>query len=238
MMLAIPAIDILDGSVVRLMKGVFDEVTVYSDDPVGTAAGYIAAGADRIHVVDLDGARSGTLSIDLIRSLGVIVPDLQIGGGIRTVTAAIAALDAGASRVVVGSLAVHDPDDLGRLVATVGGERVVVAIDVRDGRARGEGWEDDGVPARTVVERALGAGVGSLLVTGIDRDGTMAGPDLELLMEIRAMAPDVEIIASGGVSSLADLDAARATGANAAVVGRALLEGVFGADELMARFGR
>jgi phosphoribosylformimino-5-aminoimidazole carboxamide ribotide isomerase len=235
-MLPIPAIDVHDGRVVRLLRGDFDRVTVYADDPAAVATRYVAAGATRIHVVDLDGARSGIISLPLIRTLTGAIPDLQIGGGIRTVTPALAALDAGATRVVVGSMAVHDPDELGRLVATVGGEHVVVAVDVRDGLARGEGWVDDGVPARTVVERALFVGARSLLVTGIDRDGTMQGPDLELLMAVREMGPSLEIIASGGISSLDDLDAAQAAGADAAVVGKALLEGAFTPGELMGRF--
>lgn len=237
-MLAIPAIDVLRGGVVRLTRGDFDDVTAYSDDPVGVAARYVAAGARRIHVVDLDAARSGAVSIDLVARLAEVVPDLQIGGGIRTPGSAVAALEAGASRVVVGSLAVHDPTELHRLVATVGDESVVVAIDVREGRARGSGWEDDGVSTPRVVDQALAAGAGSLLVTGIDRDGTMSGPDLDLIVGVRALAPDVEIIASGGVASLDDLEAARDAGADAAVVGRALLSGAFTVAELMARFGR
>jgi phosphoribosylformimino-5-aminoimidazole carboxamide ribotide isomerase len=236
-MLAIPAIDVLDEKVVRLLRGEYADVTVYADDPAAVAHRYVAAGANRIHLVDLDGARSGAVDLGLVSRIGDGVPDLQVGGGIRTVTAALGVLAAGASRVVVGSLAVHDPDELGRLVTTVGDDRVVVALDVRDGRARGEGWEDDGVPSRIVAERALAAGVTSLLVTGIDRDGTMAGPDLELLSEVRAVAPGVEIIASGGVSSLSDLDAAHDAGADAAVVGKALLEGAFTIEELMGRFG-
>ena len=169
--------------------------------------------------------------------MAAVVPHLQFGGGIRTVTPAVAALDAGAARVVVGSLAVHDPDELGRLVATVGGDRVVVAVDVRDGMARGAGWHDEGLPARTVIERALAAGAESLLVTGIERDGTLNGPDLDLLAEVRSIAPNTEIVASGGVADLDDLDAAAAHGADAAVVGKALLEGVFTVEELVARFG-
>lgn len=235
-MLPIPAIDVLDGRVVRLLRGDYQRVTVYSDDPVAVASRYVAAGARRIHLVDLAGARDGIVSVSLIRRLADVVPDLQVGGGIRTVTPALAALDAGAARVVVGSLAVHDPDELGRLVVTVGGERVVVAVDVRDGRARGSGWQDDGVPARVVVERAVAAGAASVLVTGIDRDGTMEGPDLDLLREVRSWAPTVEIIASGGVSSLRDLDAAAESGADAAVVGKALLDGVIDPIEMMDRF--
>ena len=236
-MLAIPAIDVLDGQVVRLLRGDYAEVTVYPDDPATVAAGYVAAGATRIHVVDLNGARDGTVSLPLIQSLLAVVPDLQVGGGLRTVTPALAVLEAGAARVVVGSMAVHDPDELGRLVATVGSDRVVVAIDVRGGMARGEGWVDEGVRTDVIVERALASGAGSLLVTGIDRDGTLQGPDLELLSEVRALAPTIEVIASGGVASFADLDAAAAVGADAAVVGKALLEGVFTIEELMVRFG-
>ena len=236
-MLAIPAVDVLDGMIVRLLQGDFERVTTYANDPLPTITRYVEAGARRIHLVDLDGARGGTTSLDLVRRVAAVVPDLQVGGGIRTATPAIAALDAGATRVVVGSLAVHDPDELGRLVATVGGGRVVVAVDIRDGMARGSGWLDGGIPARTAIQRALAVGVESLLVTGIERDGTLNGPDLDLLVEVRSLAPNVEIIASGGVAALDDLSAAAAHGANAAVVGKALLEGVFAIEELMTRFG-
>jgi phosphoribosylformimino-5-aminoimidazole carboxamide ribotide isomerase len=232
----IPAIDILDGRVVRLLHGDFDDVTVYSEDPVGLAASYVAAGASRIHVVDLSGARGGTISLDLVRSVARTIPDLQIGGGIRTVSTALAVLAAGAARVVVGSLAVRDADALGRLIAAAGASRVVVAVDVREGRARGEGWSDEGVPTRVVVERALTTGAQSLLVTGIDRDGTLEGPDLELLSEVRALAPGVEIIASGGVASLDDLEAVAGAGVDAAVIGRALLAGRFSIEQLLQRF--
>lgn len=233
----IPAIDVLDRRVVRLRRGDFDAVTVYSDDPAGIATGYVAAGADRLHLVDLNGARSGALDLALIQRVAEVVPDLQVGGGIRTPSDGVSAIDAGASRVVVGSMAVHDAPGLIDLIGSVGGGRVVVAVDVRDGKARGSGWLDDGESVRSVVERAVDAGCGSLLVTGIDRDGTMAGPDLDLLGSVRSWAPAVEIIASGGIATLDDLDRASATGADAAVVGRALLDGAFTIQMLMERFG-
>jgi phosphoribosylformimino-5-aminoimidazole carboxamide ribotide isomerase len=236
-MLAIPSVDVLDGRIVRLLRGDFDQVTDYGDDPLPTITKYVEAGARRIHLVDLDGARYGTTSLELVQRVAAVVPDLQVGGGIRTATRAVAALDAGAARVVVGSLAVHDPDELSRLVATVGSDRVVVAVDVRDGMARGSGWTDRGVPAGTTIQRALSTGVESLLVTGVERDGTLGGPDLDLLVDVRSLAPNTEIIASGGVGALNDLDAAGAHGADAAVVGKALLEEVFTIGELMARFG-
>lgn len=226
-MIPIPAIDVLDGRVVRLHQGSFAAVTEFGPDPVRLAAEYAAAGAERLHLVDLAGARHGRLDVELVAAVAAVASGLQVGGGVRTTEDAQAVLAAGAGRVVVGSMAVHRPGAVVELVGAVGGAAVVVAIDVRAGRARGSAWADDGAGYERVVEAVVAAGVGSLLVTGIDRDGTLTGPDLDLVRAVRIVAPDIEIIASGGVADLADLDRAAEAGADAAVIGRALLEGRF-----------
>lgn len=233
-MIPIPAIDVLGGRVVRLLRGSFAAVTDFGDDPVRLASSYAEAGAERLHLVDLSGARTGRIDVALVASVARVAPGLQVGGGIRSVADAVAVLDAGAARVVVGSLALSEPDAVAALADEMGGARVVVAIDVRAGRARGSGWTDDGAPFDGVVVAAVAAGASSLLVTGIDRDGAMSGPDLELVTDVRRLAPAVEIIASGGVAELADLDRAAAAGADAAVIGRALLEGRFTLREALA----
>jgi len=230
----IPAIDVLGGRVVRLMRGDFDKVTVYEDDPFTVAAGYATDGARRLHVVDLDGARRGRLDVGFVEQLAELDLELQLGGGIRTVDSARELLDRGVARVVVGSMAIATPALLDELVATVGGSRVVVAIDIRAGAALGSGWLDDGRRYAAVVGDAVDAGAGSLLVTGIDRDGLMEGLDLGLLARVLQMAGRVEVIASGGIGSVDDLMAAAATGADGAVVGRALLERAFTYREAVA----
>ena len=234
--LPIPAIDVLDGRVVRLQQGDYEHVTVYAEDPVPLIAAYVSAGASRIHLVDLGGARDGTIDVGLVTSVASVVPDLQVGGGIRSEVSAQRVIDAGATRVVVGSVAVHEPEVLQRIAEAVGADRVVVAIDVRAGRARGTGWQDDGASYGDVVDRAVDLSVGSLLVTGIDRDGMLTGPDLELVRAVRNLAPRTELIASGGVAALEDLDRASTAGADAAVIGKALLDGRFDAVELFERF--
>ncbi len=223
----IPAVDVLDGSVVRLRQGRFDDVTTYGFDPVAVARSWIEAGADLVHLVDLNGARHGESDRSLWESLAGAGVPFQIGGGIRTVETASAALGVGALRVVLGTAAVWSPDIAGDLVSRFGPERVVAAVDVRDGVATGSGWEGEGRSVVDVCGSLISVGVEWILGTGIDRDGMMSGPDMGLLEEIRLAAPSIKLIASGGVADLRDLDVLRDGGCEAVVVGRALYEGRF-----------
>ncbi len=237
-MQVIPAVDVLNGSVVRLRQGRFDDVTTYGSDPVVVATSWVAEGADLIHVVDLSGARTGVPDRALWESFAAANVPLQIGGGLRTVEIAADALAAGAQRVVLGTAAVWSPAIAGELVGRFGPERVVAAVDVKDGLATGSGWEDRGLPAGEVCESLAKAGVGWILATGIDRDGMMAGPDSALLAEVRKSVPGMKLIASGGVSSVADLTALSESGYEAAIVGRALYEGALTlADAIAAAAG-
>ncbi len=224
----IPAVDVLNGSVVRLLRGRYDEVTTYSADPVEAARRWMSDGASLVHVVDLGGARTGEADSGLLHSLGASDVAFQIGGGIRDAEIAMRALEAGADRVVVGTAAVHDAGILEAIVDVAGGGRVVAAIDVRGGMARGSGWTDAGAPLDDVIGRVVASGVEVALVTGIERDGAMDGPNVDLLAEVRTMAPDLGLIASGGIGSLDDIVALRGLGCDGAIVGRALYEGRFG----------
>lgn len=229
-----PAVDVLRGSVVRLLQGNYDEVTKYGDDPVEAAGGWMTEGATLVHVVDLNGARTGEPDFDLWSALGKSEIAFQIGGGIRDQVTAERAVEAGAERVVVGTVAVHTGGVLSQIVKAVGHDRVVAAIDVRNGLARGSGWTDDGAPLSEVVFRVVDSGVAVALVTGIERDGAMNGPNLDLLARVQATAPTLGLIASGGVDSL---DAVAALGSQryeGAVVGRALYEGRFSLPEAIA----
>lgn len=230
----IPAVDVLEGRVVRLNRGDYAQVTVYAEDPAAQAAEWMRRGARRVHVVDLAGARDGSHSESLWRTLAAAGVEFQVGGGIRTVDTANAAVAAGAGRVVVGTAAVWEPATLAAIVAAVEARRVVVAVDVRDGKATGAGWRDEGRDLATVLDQIQQAGVGRVLVTGISRDGTMAGPDLDLLAETMAAAPELAVIASGGVGTLDHIAQAAALGAEGAIVGRALYEGVFTLEEALA----
>jgi len=229
--LVIPAVDVLEGAVVRLFQGDYGAVTTYDDSPVSVASSWARRGASVVHVVDLEGARSGTPSQDLWRSLGDTGVRFQIGGGIRDSSTAREAVGCGASRVVIGSAAVHDPKALADIVEAVGPSAVVAAIDVRAGKAVGSGWLDAGAALPTVVERVVAAGVDTALVTGIERDGAMDGPNTEILETVRDIAPGLLLIASGGVGSLDDLAMLRDSGYEAAIVGRALYEKRFSLEE-------
>jgi phosphoribosylformimino-5-aminoimidazole carboxamide ribotide isomerase len=225
----LPAVDLLDGRVVRLEQGRYDRVTAYPVAPAALARMYADAGAPWLHVVDLDAARSGARSprhAALLRELRV-VPGLriQLGGGLRGEADIRAALDGLADRVIVGTFAVAEPELVGRLAAETG--RVVVALDCLDGRVRTHGWlEDAGLEPATFVGRLTDAGARDFLVTGIDRDGTGRGPDLELIAMLRPRVAGL-LLAAGGVGSAADVGAAVGAGADAVVVGRALLDGTY-----------
>jgi phosphoribosylformimino-5-aminoimidazole carboxamide ribotide isomerase len=225
--LAIPAIDLLGGQVVRLRQGRYERATAYSDDPYALAHHYADCGAEWLHVVDLDAARTGRRPHGHARVLEAIasIPGLrlQLGGGLRDEPGVRAALAGGADRVLVATLAAADPDLVGGLAAETG--RVAVALDCLAGRVRTHGWLADGGADPAAFVRRLGAaGVRDYLVTGIDRDGTGRGPDLDLIRGLRAGVSGL-LLAAGGVGSPLDVHAALAAGADAVVVGRAMLDG-------------
>jgi phosphoribosylformimino-5-aminoimidazole carboxamide ribotide isomerase len=226
----LPAIDLRGGRVVRLRQGDFARETAYSDDPVAVARTFADAGARWIHLVDLDGARAGEpIQSDSIAAIVASVGDrtsCQVAGGLRTAGSVGAAFAAGAARVVVGTAALRDPAFAGALVEEHGRDRVVVALDVRDGLAVGEGWRDgaDGIDPAIALARLADLGVDTFAATAIDRDGLLDGPDLELLRRLVSLGRG-RVIASGGVGSVDDILATRALGCAGAIVGRALYEG-------------
>ena len=211
----IPAVDVLGEEAVRLHRGDYDSVVERADSPAALARRWAAAGAARIHLVDLDGARSGRVRPQLVAEVAAAsgLP-VQASGGIRRPADAEALLAAGAERVVVGTAAWPDPSPWLEL-----GDALVLALDVRDGEVRVAGWTEG---TGLAFERALElAGAARVLVTAIDRDGTLAGPDVELVET--AGARGLRVLAAGGVRSPADVEALAAAGAEAAIVGRALL---------------
>ena len=222
----IPAVDVLGEEAVRLVRGQFDRVSVRGGDPIALAARFAEQGATLIHVVDLDGARNGRVRRDLVARIAEAArpASIQASGGVRSPADAESLIEAGATRVVVGTAAFAEPDALQTLVASLA-ERLVVALDARDGRIAVAGWEREaGLSVEEAAERCAAAGVARVLCTAIQRDGTLSGPDLELLESVRA-ASGVPVLAAGGIGTHADLDAVAAIGCEGAVVGRALLEG-------------
>jgi len=235
-MFAIPAVDVLDGKAVRLQRGERAKAHVYHDDPVDAARRWADGGATLIHVVNLNGAFGEPADlVPLCGRLSKVGVPFQIGGGIRNAEIAGRYLEAGASRVVVGTSVVQDPDGFLELLRRAGPERVVVAVDVKGGKVATRGWtatveETPGALAR----RLRGLDVRRLLVTDVGRDGMLEGPNVELTREV-ARAGGIPVIASGGVSCTEDvrrLKAASADGIEAAIVGKALYEGRIRMEEL------
>lgn len=236
----IPAIDLIGGRCVRLAQGDFAREKVYSDDPVAALAGFAESGAGIAHVVDLDGARSGEpRQHELLARLAAQSPiPLQVAGGFRVEDQVARALDAGICRVVIGSLALTDPEAFAGILDRFGAERLTLALDVRleDGGARvmTHGWTRGSALGLAEVIRSFPT-VRHLLVTDIARDGMLDGPNVDLTKAVARDFAEIELQASGGVADLADLDLLRLAGASAAIVGKAIWEGRFGVAEGIAR---
>ena len=227
-MILYPAIDILDGKAVRLVQGRFEDSTTYHDDPLQAARSWVDAGARYLHVVDLDGARDGEpRSIEHLRRIvqGTGMP-VQYGGGLRTVDAVRDALRAGAERAIVGTAAFRDIDFLDEILSTWG-PRIVVSVDVRDGRISTAGWtKTTELPAEDAIVRLHDRGVASFVYTNVDRDGKLEGPDLAEVDRI-AHAVRGRFLYSGGIGSrdhLADLARLRQVNLSGVIVGKALYE--------------
>ncbi|WHZ19083.1 MAG: Phosphoribosylformimino-5-aminoimidazole carboxamide ribotide isomerase [Rhodanobacteraceae bacterium] len=236
----IPAIDLRGGRVVRLRQGDYARETMFPYDPVKLAQAYADDGARRLHVVDLDGARSGRFeNLGVIENIVKACPlDVQAGGGVRDSDDLRRLYSAGVARVVVGSVAVRDPDVVADWIGQFGAERLVLALDVR---REGEAWrlpvhgwtEDSGVELAALAGHYVRAGARHVLCTDIARDGTLGGFNLDLYRDVHKLAPDFEVQASGGACSLDDIRAVRAAGAGAVILGRALLEGRFTLKEAL-----
>jgi len=242
-MLLIPAIDLKDGQCVRLRQGRMDDTTVFADDPVEVAARWVDEGARRLHLVDLDGAFAGEpRNARVVRAICKRFPDLpiQIGGGIRSEDTAAAYIDAGVQWVIVGTLAVKQPAFVTRLCKHFPGQ-IIVGIDARDGFAATEGWADVSTTTALELARQFAAdGVASIVYTDISRDGMMQGVNVAATAELAA-AVGIPVIASGGMTSNADIEAlisVSGTPVAGAIIGRALYEGTIelkSAQQLVAR---
>ncbi|MEM9534028.1 MAG: 1-(5-phosphoribosyl)-5-[(5-phosphoribosylamino)methylideneamino]imidazole-4-carboxamide isomerase [Pseudomonadota bacterium] len=235
----IPAIDLVEGRCVRLHQGRFDQETRYDHDPVELARDYAGAGATSLHVVDLDGARSGKASqAPLIKAMQKAAGGMvQTGGGIRTTEQIEALLEHGISRVVVGTRVVEEPEVFGGWLKAYGADHLVAAIDVRAGKdgtfvPTTAGWtEDSATTLDDLLDQLTVYGLKHVLCTDISRDGTLTGPNVALYKAL--VARDLEVQASGGVGGLADLGALSGIGVSGIIVGKALLEGRFTVAEAL-----
>ncbi len=225
-MIIIPAIDILEGKLVRLTQGDYSRKKIYSYDPVIVARKWKAIGAQWLHVVDLDGARQGhPVNMDVIEAIITeFGPQVQVGGGLRTLEDIRSVVEMGAGRVVLGTSAVKDPEFL-RTVCAEYPDMVVAALDARNGVVAVDGWtKSSGLDVLEVANLVEDAGVGYILFTAIETDGTMTGPDIPAVQRLVSHV-SVPVIASGGISELGDLEELSKAGVYAVIVGKALYEG-------------
>jgi phosphoribosylformimino-5-aminoimidazole carboxamide ribotide isomerase len=239
-MIIYPAIDLLDGNVVRLSKGDFASAKVYSNDPLVIANEFAEAGADWLHVVDLSGARDGTpCQTHLVQQLAATGLKIQAGGGIRSEMDILRMKDAGVQRVIIGSRAIETPDIMTAWLEAFGPDALVAALDLKIEAEQPilvtEGWTNTtGKHLDDVLAILMGAGLRHALVTDVGRDGLMAGPNTKLYAQLASQHPALDWQASGGVGNIADLAALRATGIAGVITGRALYENKFSLAEAIA----
>lgn len=224
----IPAIDIIDGRCVRLTKGDYDQKTIYSDSPVDIAQKMKAIGFKRLHVVDLDGAKSrhivNTAALQSITAATSLTVDF--GGGIKTDNDIETAFKNGASMVTIGSIAATNPELLDTWIERYGADRIILGADVRDGHISINGWKEDSeLELLQFLDRYVKRGIRNVLCTDISRDGTLTGPALPLYKDIMKAFPELHLIASGGVSCMEDIEKLDEAGIPAVVFGKAIYEG-------------
>ena len=236
----IPAIDIINGQCVRLTKGDYQQKTVYSDSPAEVAKGFEQLGFKRLHVVDLDGAKSKHIVNDevLRRITTETKLTVDFGGGIKTDEDIRKAFDAGAKMVTVGSIAVQQPELCFEWLDKYGPERIILGADVRHGKISINGWkEDSDEDLLPFLRKYIDAGIKNVLCTEISKDGTLAGPAIDLYKSVMRVYPELHLIASGGVSSMDDIKALDAAGIPAVVFGKAIYEGRINLQELIIENG-
>lgn len=232
-----PAIDLRGGQAVRLYQGDYDQMTVYNPDPVAQAKAFAAAGAKYLHVVDLDGAKDGLavnfFTIQSITAAGDLF--VEVGGGIRDQQRIEDYLALGVGRCILGTVAVRDFDFTARMARTYG-DKIVVGVDMKDGYVAVSGWKElTPEPGLDFCRRCADAGVKSLIVTDISRDGTMQGTNMQLYRDLLTI-PGVEITASGGIARMEELDELQAMGCHAAILGKSIYTGAIDLAQAVARF--
>ena len=231
----IPAMDLIGGKCVRLAQGDFSRETVYSDDPLETAKRFEAAGLKRLHMVDLDGARSGTpANLHVLRHVvsGTSL-NIDYGGGIKSETDVEAVFGAGASIVNIGSLAARQPEIFLGWVDKFGGDKVLLGADTRKGKVAIDGWQTETrEPILSYLRKYAERGVTKAFVTDVANDGTMAGPSMKLYRKILGAVQEIDLIASGGVRSLDDIDELEGIGCAGVIIGRALYEEAIRLEDL------
>lgn len=234
-MIAIPAIDIFEGKVVRLIKGEFDQIKIYNDDPADQAEKFFNAGFKLIHIVDLEGSKTGSFKIlDIIKTIKEkFNVKIQMGGGIRNVRNAEELIVAGVDRVIVGTLSVNNKNEFEKTAEKISPQRIVIAADVKDEKIYSKGWtEDSGINLYDHIEYCLTLGIKNFLATDISKDGLLSGSNSRLYEKIIEKFPGINLIASGGVKDIAELENYRNKKIYGAIVGKAVYENKISLEEL------
>jgi phosphoribosylformimino-5-aminoimidazole carboxamide ribotide isomerase len=227
-MIIIPAIDIINGKCVRLTQGDYGQKVVYNDNPVEVAKQFEEAGIKRVHIVDLDGAKAGSIiNLKVLENIAAATGlAIDFGGGVKSITDVGNIFNAGAAIVTIGSLAVKHPEILEEWLMEFGTDKFLIGADVLEGKIKISGWlEDAGINIFDFIGKMLGLGVTNIFCTDISKDGVMEGPSPELYKKIIAEHPEVNLIASGGVSNINDIILLKEIGCKGAIIGKAIYEG-------------
>ncbi len=235
MITVIPAIDIIGGECVRLTCGDYDMKRSYYKDPLEVALRYADCGLQRLHMVDLDGAKSKhPINLNVIERIATRTNlDIQLGGGIKSRQALLDVFNAGASRAICGSVAVTNPELFEGWLSEFGTERIILGADSKDGKVATDGWlKSSAVGVEQIIERFSGAGLKQVICTDIAKDGMLQGPSTELYVALQQRFPDIDITVSGGVSSLSDIEELDAHNLRSVIVGKAIYEGRISFDAL------
>jgi phosphoribosylformimino-5-aminoimidazole carboxamide ribotide isomerase len=227
-MIIIPAIDIIDGKAVRLTKGDYAQQKVYNENPVEVAKQFEAAGIERLHIVDLDGAKAGKIiNLKVLEDIATATSlKIDFGGGVKNISDVGNIFNAGAAMVTVGSLAVKHPELLEEWLMEFSAEKFLVGADVLDEKIKISGWlEDGGINIFDFIGKMISLGTTNIFCTDISKDGVMEGPSIELYKKIMEEHPEINLIASGGVSNMEDVKELQAIGCSGAIIGKAIYEG-------------
>ena len=233
-MMIYPAIDMKDQSCVRLTQGAYDRMTVYEKDPVVVAKNWAAKGTQVLHLVDLDGARNGVRVNEAVvqRILQAVNIPVQLGGGIRDTEGVRRFLDMGVDRVIIGTAALKNPPWIREMLTTYG-ERIIVSIDAVKGLIATDGWEEvSQIRAVDFIRELAAAGLQRIVYTDIEKDGMLQGPNFQMYEELQRKVP-IEVIASGGITTLADIKTLKQMGLYGAIVGKALYDGKLNLEEVL-----
>lgn len=235
-MMIIPAIDIINGKCVRLTKGDYNQQKIYNDDPVEVARQFAGAGFQRLHIVDLDGAKAGKIcNMTVLENIAAAVSlVIDFGGGVKQRSDVVAVLNAGASIVTVGSIAVKQPKMLEEWLMEFGADHFLIGADVLDENIKISGWlEDPGINIFDFMEQMAGLGANQVFCTDISKDGMMQGPSIDLYKKIILRHPEITLIASGGVSKIDDVKKLDEAGCAGVIIGKAIYENLVTLDELI-----